>query len=161
MTLGHCLSAQGALPVVPRKSATHRLVWLQPPLNLDPRPACSPSGHPTPSSSTMTVRSVNRRRSLTWIVPARSSGNACFNALVANSFTISPIRIACRESMITFSHSTRTAICLAPRSASPNLRQTSSSYSRMLPSDRRSQIKLELILTLCDDVQPSRCAFQS
>jgi hypothetical protein len=60
----------------------------------EPRPSFASSGHPTPSSSTTSVSSVGVLRSFTQTVPAPSSGKACFKALVTNSFTIRPMRVA-------------------------------------------------------------------
>jgi hypothetical protein len=89
----------------------------------DPRPSCSSSGHPIPSSSTMTTRRVGSRWSLTWIVPPRSPGNACFKALVASSFTMSPIRIACRVSSITSPRRAPSPPSQRRRGTAPQLRR--------------------------------------
>jgi hypothetical protein len=45
------------------------------------RPFFASLGHPTPSSSTTSVSSVEVLRSFTQMVPAPSSGNACFKSV--------------------------------------------------------------------------------
>jgi hypothetical protein len=98
----------------------------------EPRPSFASSGHPIPLSSTTSVNSVGALRTFTQTVPAPSSGNACFKALVTNSFTIRPMRVAFWVLVTTRSASTSTAMGLIPRSASPSFVEGRLSLARCL-----------------------------
>jgi hypothetical protein len=129
-------------------------------MSREPRPICSCSGHPTPLSSTMMIRSVGRRCSLTWIVPPRSFGNACFKALVAQ-FVYHKPNANCLLG------SDDDVFAIHPNGdrpyASERLTQSLANILKIflhvdcLIAGR----KLELILTFCEDMQACGRAFQS